>query len=231
MRIREIQSLISSFDEDSQWDSLIEDDTSELYLEKGLQYTVRIVGPTYKALRCYISRNNAIARKLTLSQFRETLNGEVKHYEEIKYLDRASHKNTSEFEVATNKTMWNNCLLATVILEESRQRKLNHNLYYVAIPKPAVRDILKALKEKPDSCISGLKASSIILNKSALITTAQLTEERMLDECSLRTIVRDGIKDAKEFYSKLNKNNLYRKSGFFYSFVKEKDKSVLDKGQ
>jgi hypothetical protein len=229
MQINDLNSLISQVEEDDMWGSLI-DNVSELYLEKGGEYTVRLIGPTYKAMRCYISRGNKVATKMSVKDFKNVLNGNPVNINQGSF----SASSIQEFETASNKSKWSKCLIATVILiHNNRNLVRNSRLYWLAIPRSAVYDLMKACKADQSICLSGVMANDIILRKDSRApfqTHAEVTSRPVfLSKTNMDMILQEGLKDPSEFYRALNQRNISRKHGFFYSFIHNKKTSSLDK--
>jgi len=229
MQIQDLEALFSRFNEDDMWGSVI-DDCPELYLEKGQSFTVRIVGPVYKAQRCFISRNNSVVRSISFSQFRKVLSGNPIEVNRSVY----PAKCVNEIDSASCKAQWNKCLVCTVVLiSSSGPSAFKNKLNYLSLPHTAVAQLLQIAKARPNLCLSGVKANDITIRRERSAfsesTTSVSSKESLLNKEALEYLLSEGLRDAKEYYIKLNQKNLVKKSGFFYSFMSENESSTLDK--
>ena len=62
MKINDLGDLFSLENPFGQWGEFAS--ISELHLNPGQEYRIRLIGPTYKARRTYVSRRNEIVRSL-----------------------------------------------------------------------------------------------------------------------------------------------------------------------
>jgi len=228
MQINNLSSLFSQVKEEDMWES-ISDQTPELYLEKGGEYTIRIIGPVYKVRRCYVNRDNAIARNLTVQDFKKVIKGSAVNVKPSQY-PKAS---IEEMETASTRARWGKGLVTTAILLSNNKGAKNNRLYYISIPSSGVISILEQCSKKKNVCLSGVKANDITLTKArngGFATSARVSrKDSFLNKKSMDHILSEGLRDAKEFYIDLNQKNLSKKSGFFYSFIDKDASSVLDK--
>jgi hypothetical protein len=231
VEINDINTLANQLGETDMW-GVVTDRTPELYIQKGGQFTVRIIGPVHKASRCYISSDNTIARRLSVLDLKKVLNGSPFELKSTKF----KQKSVQEIETAWTKSNWSKCLLTTVVLLSNNKRMPNNQLYYLAIPTTAVRCLVRltqALKEEGEIlCMSGVKACNIDIcreNANRADTIANINfEETMLNRAAMENLLSYGLRDAKDHFISLNQKNLNKKSGFFYSFLSDKSSSVLD---
>jgi hypothetical protein len=229
MQINDLSSLLSQVEEGDMWES-ITDLTSEMYIEKGAQYTIRSIGPAYKASRCYIGRDNAISRQLTIQGLKTVLRGNPVNVKGSQY----PQASVREMEIACNKGKWSKCLITTAILLQNNGNYLKNNrLYYVAIPSSAVYDLIQTCQKRDGICLSGVMAHDITLRKESrapFATSVVVSDEAsFLPKKAMNHILSEGLRDAKEFFVTTNQRNLSRKHGFFCCFNSDKKSSVLDK--
>ena len=53
MQINDLSKIFTQIDAKDIWEDIVES-TREIYVEKGGEYVVRIIGPVIKASRCYL---------------------------------------------------------------------------------------------------------------------------------------------------------------------------------
>ena len=242
MKVSNLKELFSSVDKDiwvgdDIWESSM-NETTELHITKSGKYTVRLIGPTYKVSRCYISPDNPIARRMTVSDLKSILKGNPSE-STLGNIRLDNPRYLKEIEVACSKAFWSKCLLATVVLLDCNSKSSEKNkLYYLPITNLAVSNIMNQCSVKKeisgvDISISGVMAHNILLsNGNTLLsgTGANVSDKSsFLSKDVINHILKQGIVDAKEYYLECNKKNLIKKGGYFYSFCSEGKSSALDK--
>jgi hypothetical protein len=204
---------------------------SELHLDPGQEYRIRLIGPTYKARRTYVSRRNSIARSLDDVTFRQALKSGIP----IDTTRGGCAENyKQEIIKLSNKKLWSKCLISSCVLTKG-PRSMSEDIFYYVFSKSSLSKIMSHCSENSSLCLSGVIANDIILQKINRTNGFNEVEVRLsgretyLSKKLIKSVMFSGMGNPKEHFVEKNNDNLLKKNGYFYSFMDMKEKSKLDK--
>jgi len=242
MKIDDLRQVFAPNQDENDWEDVC-DSYKVLHIPKRKSAKVRIVGPVYKAKRCFICNENSMAQRMSSEDLRKILNGtlkvpEVRFNPYDRYNQRAQRFNDAhraELEVAGDRSRWKKCLLTTVVLLESNMDLPKNCLYYFVFPHHSVKYLVDYCKEsKTDfAVLSGVKGININLGRGSggYASTDVYFDPQIsfLPMEVIRDIINNGFGCPKKWFLEQNQKNIRSKRGFFYTINNKKERSVIDK--